>query len=51
MLAAEERRLKQLKRRRIFIASVALVLFLVVGFFDARPTLNAINAGLRRRII
>jgi hypothetical protein len=49
MLTAEERRLKQLKRRRIFIASVAAALVLVIGFFTARPTLNAIKAWQARR--
>ena len=49
MLTAEERRLKQLRRRRIFIASVVLVIVLVVGFFGARPTLHAIKAWQARR--
>jgi tetratricopeptide (TPR) repeat protein len=49
MLTAEERRLKQLKRRRILIASAALVVVLVVGFFTARPAVNAIKAWQARR--
>jgi len=49
MLTAEERRLKQLKRRRIFIASVVFVVLLVGAFFGGRPTLNAIKAWQARR--
>ena len=49
MLTAEERRLKQLKRRRIVIASVAAALLLVIGYFTARPALNAIKAWQARR--
>ena len=49
MLTGEERRLKQLKRRRILIASVALVVALVIGFFTARPALNEIKAWQARR--
>lgn len=49
MLTAEERRLKQLRRRRILIASAALLVVLVVGFFTARPALNAIRAWQARR--
>src|SRR5947207_2269079 len=49
MLTAEERRLKQLKRRRILIASVALLVVLLVGFFTARPGLNAIKTWQARR--
>src|SRR5438105_3830442 len=49
MLTAEERRLKQLQRRRILIASVALFVVLVVGFFTARPGLNAIKTWQARR--
>src|SRR5436853_6568983 len=49
MLTAEERRLKQLKRRRIVIASVAAAILLVIGYFTARPALNAIKAWQARR--
>src|ERR1700693_1709502 len=49
MMTAEEIRLKNLRRRRIFIASAALVLVLVVGFFTARPALNAIKSWQARR--
>src|SRR5258708_6913990 len=49
MLTAEERRLKQLKRRRILISVVAGALVLVLGFFGGRPTLNAIKAWQARR--
>src|SRR5438309_7550061 len=49
MLTAEERRLKQLKRRRIVIASVAAALLLVIGYFTARPALSAIKAWQARR--
>jgi len=49
MLTAEEQRLKQLKRRRIFIVAVALVVVLVVGFFTTRPALNAVKAWQARR--
>jgi tetratricopeptide (TPR) repeat protein len=49
MLTVEERRLKQLKRRRILIAAVALLVVLAVGFFTARPALNAIKAWQARR--
>src|ERR1700693_1668665 len=49
MMTAEEIRLKNLRRRRIFIASAAVVVVLVVGFFTARPALNAIKAWQARR--
>src|SRR5438105_3922293 len=49
MLTAEERRLKQLKRRRIVIASMAAALLLVIGYFTARPALSAIKAWQARR--
>jgi tetratricopeptide (TPR) repeat protein len=49
MLTAEERRLKRLKRRRFTVASVTLVALLVLGFFTARPGLNAIKAWQARR--
>lgn len=49
MMTAEEIRLKRLKRRRIFIASAAAALVLVIGFFTARPGLNAIKAWQARR--
>src|SRR5438270_7294867 len=49
MLTAEERRLKQLGRRRILIASAALLVVFVVGFFTATPALNAIKAWQARR--
>jgi len=49
MLTAEERRLKQRKRRRIFIASVTLFVVLVAGIFGGRPTLHAIKAWQARR--
>jgi tetratricopeptide (TPR) repeat protein len=49
MMTVEEIRLKRLKRRRIFIASAAAALVLVVGFFGARPGLNAIKAWQARR--
>ena len=48
-MTAEEIRLKRLKRRRIFIASAAAALVLVIGFFTARPGLNAIKAWQARR--
>src|SRR5437868_7154802 len=48
MLTAEERRLKQLKRRRIVIASMAAALLLVIGYFTARPALSAIKAWQAR---
>src|SRR5947209_6886998 len=49
MMTAEEVRLRRIKRRRIFIASVVLAIVLVGGFFGARPTLNAIKAWQARR--
>ena len=49
MMTAEEIRLRNLKRRRILIASVALLVVLVVGFFTARPGLNAIKTWQARR--
>src|SRR5437762_6848069 len=49
MLTAEERRLKQLGRRRIFIACVVLMVVLIVGFFGARPAMHAIKAWQSRR--
>ena len=49
MMTAEEIRLRNLRRRRIFLASAALVVVLVVGFFTARPALNAIKAWQARR--
>ena len=49
MMTPEELRLHRAKRRRILIASVALVVVLVVGFFTARPGLNAIKAWQARR--
>src|SRR5438105_14786440 len=49
MLTAEERRLKQIERRRILISIVAIALVLIAGFFCGRPTLNAIKAWQARR--
>ena len=49
MMTAEEIRLRNLKRRRIFIASVTLVVVIVTGIFAGRPALNAIKAWQARR--
>ena len=49
MMTAEEIRLRRLKRRRLVIAAAVLLVVLVVGFFGARPTLNAIKAFQARR--
>src|SRR5438552_14974156 len=49
MLTAEERRLKQLRRRRIFIALVTIFVLLICGFFGGRPVSNAIKAWQARR--
>jgi tetratricopeptide (TPR) repeat protein len=49
MLTAEERRAKQLKRRRISISVLLLLLFLLLGLFAGRPTLHAIKAWQARR--
>src|SRR5438132_735869 len=49
MMTAEEIRLRRLKRRRIVIASGALLFLLVFGIFGGRPTLNAIKAWQARR--
>lgn len=49
MMTAEEIRLRNLKRRRILIAAAALIVVLVVGFFTARPGLNAVKAWQARR--
>ncbi len=49
MMTAEEIRLRNLKRRRLFFAAIALVLMLTAGFFGGRPTLNAIKSWQARR--
>ena len=49
MMTAEEIRLRNLKRRRILISSIALVIFFIGGFFGARPSANAIKAWQARR--
>jgi tetratricopeptide (TPR) repeat protein len=49
MMTAEEIRLRNLKRRRLFFAAIALVLMLTAGFFGGRPTLNAIKSWQVRR--
>ena len=49
MLTAEELRLRTQKRRRIVIIALVLVFVIVLGFFTARPTLNAIKAWQARR--
>src|SRR6266581_2649522 len=49
MMTAEEVRIRRVKRRRILIAGAALVVFLVAGFFGARPALNAVKAWQARR--
>jgi tetratricopeptide (TPR) repeat protein len=49
MMTAEEIRLRNLKRRRLFFAAIALMLFLTAGFFGGRPTLNAVKSWQARR--
>ena len=49
MMTAEELRLKRRKRRRLVIGLLSLLLLLVLGFFGARPALNAIKAWQARR--
>ena len=49
MMTAEEIRLKNLKRRRILIVSVALVLLLAAGYFGGRPGINVVKAWQARR--
>lgn len=49
MLTAEERRLRNLKRRRILGIAIGLVLLIVLAVFGGRPTLNAIKSWQARR--
>ena len=49
MMTAEELRLRQSKRRKIFIAAIALVIVIVAGIFGGRPVLNQIKAWQARR--
>src|SRR5947209_15010128 len=49
MMTAEEIRLRQRKRRRIFVSGLLLLLLLVLAIFGARPTLNQIKAFQARR--
>jgi tetratricopeptide (TPR) repeat protein len=49
MLTDEERRLKQRKRRVIYMSIFALLALIVFVIFGGRPTLNAIKAWQARR--
>src|SRR3979411_272225 len=49
MMTAEEIRLRNLKRRRILIATATVVFLLGLGFFGGRPMSNAIKAWQARR--
>ena len=49
MMTAEEIRLRQRKRRRIFVSGLLLLLLLVLAIFGARPTVNQIKAFQARR--
>jgi len=49
MMTAEEIRLKRSKRRRVIVLLTAAALLLVIGFFTARPALNAVKAWQARR--
>src|SRR6202022_3332258 len=49
MMTAEEIRLRNLKRRRILIATATVVFLLGLGFFGGRPMSNAIKSWQARR--
>jgi len=49
MMTTEEIRVRQLKRRRILIASGFLVFMVVFGIFGGRPTMDAIKSWQARR--
>ena len=49
VLTEEEILLRRVKRHRMIAASVLLVFLLVIGFFSARPTFNAIKGWQARR--